>query len=78
MHNKFSVFESSPNHPFSLGLWKKIVFHETGPWGQKRWGALSEDWKWVDKIYIPEGQDLQGHLVLHFFQEHPKEVASIY
>ena len=41
MHKKCNALESSPSqpHPQVLG---KIIFHETGPWGQKGWVPLLE------------------------------------
>ena len=40
MHNKCNVLESSPNLPPPTQTVEKIVFQETGPWGQKGWGLL--------------------------------------
>jgi len=35
LHNKCNALESSGNHPHPP-VREKIVFHETGPWCQKR------------------------------------------
>ena len=40
VHNKCNVLDSSPNHPSSLPVHKKIVFHETGSQGPRGWGLM--------------------------------------
>ena len=54
VHNKCDALESSPNHPHSPPVLRKIVFHEASPWCQKGWGPL---------IYAPiSALDEEAHL----------------